>query len=112
MAIAPKHVGAVLTPILMWILKLFLRQFTCASVGELNNFDNIKIHGMYVKKKTLLVSSQITFWYVSVTPNTKHMLYFKEFINYLCGAILTSTEAIRHKQVFSSYFQIFLFAID
>jgi hypothetical protein len=28
--IAPKHVGAVL----MSILKLFLRQFTCASVGE------------------------------------------------------------------------------
>jgi hypothetical protein len=27
---APKHVGAVL----MSILKLFLRQFTCASVGE------------------------------------------------------------------------------
>jgi len=27
---APKHVGAVL----MLILKLFLRQFTCASVGE------------------------------------------------------------------------------
>jgi hypothetical protein len=31
---APKHVGAVLMPILMQILKLFLRQFTCASVGE------------------------------------------------------------------------------
>jgi len=31
---APKHVGAVLTSILMCILKLFLRQFTCASVGE------------------------------------------------------------------------------
>jgi len=31
---APKHVGAVLMLILMKILKLFLRQFTCASVGE------------------------------------------------------------------------------
>jgi hypothetical protein len=31
---APKHVGAVLVSILMKILKLFLRQFTCASVGE------------------------------------------------------------------------------
>jgi hypothetical protein len=30
----PKHVGAVLKLILMQILKLFLRQFTCASVGE------------------------------------------------------------------------------
>jgi hypothetical protein len=30
---APKHVGAVLMSILMSILKLFLRQFTCASVG-------------------------------------------------------------------------------
>jgi hypothetical protein len=31
---APKHVGAVLMSILMSILKLFLRQFTCESVGE------------------------------------------------------------------------------
>jgi hypothetical protein len=29
-----KHVGAVLMSILVQILKLFLRQFTCASVGE------------------------------------------------------------------------------
>jgi hypothetical protein len=35
--IAPKHVGAVLMSILMQILKLFLRQFTCASVGELKS---------------------------------------------------------------------------
>jgi hypothetical protein len=34
MVIAPKRVGAVLMSILMKILKLFLRQFTCASVGE------------------------------------------------------------------------------
>jgi hypothetical protein len=32
--IAPKRVGAVLMSILMQILKLFLRHFTCASVGE------------------------------------------------------------------------------
>jgi hypothetical protein len=32
--IAPKHVGAVLMSILMGILTLFLRQFTCTSVGE------------------------------------------------------------------------------
>jgi hypothetical protein len=44
---APKHVRAVLMSILMQILKLFLRQFTCASVGE-KNFDNIKMQGMYV----------------------------------------------------------------
>jgi hypothetical protein len=31
---APKHVGAVLMSILMQILKLFLRQITCAPVGE------------------------------------------------------------------------------
>jgi hypothetical protein len=31
---AQKHVGAVLMSILMQILKLFLRQFTCASLGE------------------------------------------------------------------------------
>jgi hypothetical protein len=31
---APKHVAAVLMSILMYILKLLLRQFTCASVGE------------------------------------------------------------------------------
>jgi hypothetical protein len=31
---APKHVEAVLMSILTYILKLFLRQFTCASVGE------------------------------------------------------------------------------
>jgi hypothetical protein len=29
---------------------LFLRQFTCASVGDKKNSDNIKMHGMYVKK--------------------------------------------------------------
>jgi len=34
MVIEPKHVGAVLIAILMYILKLFLRQFTCASVDE------------------------------------------------------------------------------
>jgi hypothetical protein len=33
MVIVPKHVGAVLMSILMSILKLFLRQFTGASVG-------------------------------------------------------------------------------
>ena len=31
---APKHVGAVLMSVLMSIFKLFLRQFTGASVGE------------------------------------------------------------------------------
>ena len=31
---APKHVGAISKSILMQILKLFLRQSTCASVGE------------------------------------------------------------------------------
>jgi hypothetical protein len=31
---APKHVGDVLMLILMLILKLVLRQFTCASAGE------------------------------------------------------------------------------
>jgi hypothetical protein len=31
---APKHVGAVLMSILMSILKLFLRQLSCASIGE------------------------------------------------------------------------------
>jgi hypothetical protein len=36
---APKHVAAVL----MSTLKLFLRQFTCASVGEKKNFDIITI---------------------------------------------------------------------
>jgi hypothetical protein len=35
MVITPKHVGAVLVSILMYILKLFLRQFNCASVGGL-----------------------------------------------------------------------------
>jgi len=30
---------------------LILRQFTCASFGEYKNFDNVKMHGMYVKKK-------------------------------------------------------------
>jgi hypothetical protein len=38
---APKHVRAVLMSILMYILKLFLRQFTCASVGE-KKIDNKK----------------------------------------------------------------------
>jgi hypothetical protein len=32
--ITSKHVGAVLVSILMSILKLFLRQFSCASVGK------------------------------------------------------------------------------
>jgi hypothetical protein len=26
-----------------------LRQFTCVSLGEKKNFDNIKMHSMYVK---------------------------------------------------------------
>ena len=43
MVITPKHVGAVLMSILTWILKLFLRQFNCASVGKEMNFDIIKM---------------------------------------------------------------------
>jgi len=34
MVIAPKHIRAVLMLILMKLLRLFLRQITCASVGE------------------------------------------------------------------------------
>jgi len=34
---APKHGGAVLILVLMYILKMFLRQFTCALVGEKKN---------------------------------------------------------------------------
>jgi len=34
MVIERKHIGTVLMSILMQVLKLFLRQFTCASVGE------------------------------------------------------------------------------
>jgi len=33
----------------MQILKLFLRQFNCASVGKQINFDSITMHSMYVK---------------------------------------------------------------
>jgi hypothetical protein len=29
---------------------LFLKQINCASVGKQIHFDNIKMHGMYVKK--------------------------------------------------------------
>jgi hypothetical protein len=47
-ATAPKHVGAVLMSILMYILKLFLRQLVHQLVNK-KNFDNIKMHGMYVK---------------------------------------------------------------
>jgi hypothetical protein len=43
MEIAPKHVGAVL----LSILKLFLRQFTCASVGGLKKIENF----IHVSKK-------------------------------------------------------------
>ena len=49
MVITPKHVGAVLMPILMRILELFLRQFNCASVGKRINFDSTNMHGNYVK---------------------------------------------------------------
>jgi hypothetical protein len=45
LVITPKHDGAVL----MSILKLFLRQLNCASVGKQRNFESIKLHGMYVK---------------------------------------------------------------
>jgi hypothetical protein len=45
MVITPKHVGAVL----MSILKLFLRQFNCASVGKQTNVYRINMHGMCVK---------------------------------------------------------------
>jgi hypothetical protein len=49
---APKHVGAVLMSILMYILKLFLRQSTRGSVGD-KKTDNIKMHVRYVEKKML-----------------------------------------------------------
>jgi hypothetical protein len=53
MVITPKQVGAVL----MSILKLFLGQFSCASVGKQTNFD-IK-HG---------VNYLTNFSYMRVTP--------------------------------------------
>jgi hypothetical protein len=53
MVIAPKHVGAVLMSILMYILKLFLRQFTCASVGG-KNFDPLASFIVYLSQYTLL----------------------------------------------------------
>jgi hypothetical protein len=40
---APKYVEAVLMIILMSILKLFLRQVTCETVGEKKNFDTTKM---------------------------------------------------------------------
>jgi len=40
------HVGAVL----MQILILFLKQFSCASVGK-KSFDNNKMHGTKVKNR-------------------------------------------------------------
>jgi hypothetical protein len=33
----------------MYVALIGIRQSTCALVGELKNFDNIKMHGMYVK---------------------------------------------------------------
>jgi len=36
----------------MPILKLLLKQFICASVGEQKSVDNIKMHGMYVNIPT------------------------------------------------------------
>ena len=52
---APKHVGAVLVLILMWILKLFLRQSTCASVGELKNLDTFFVCRHFSSKYCALV---------------------------------------------------------
>jgi hypothetical protein len=43
MVIAPKHVGAVLMSMFISILKLFLRQFTCASVGEYKTLGNVRV---------------------------------------------------------------------
>ena len=43
-----KHVGAVL----MQILIILLKQFSCASVGE-KNVDNIKMHGTTIKISVL-----------------------------------------------------------
>jgi hypothetical protein len=40
MVITLKHVGALLVSILIWILKLFLRQFNCSLAGKQKNCDN------------------------------------------------------------------------
>jgi hypothetical protein len=47
----------VIMSILMWILKLFLRQFISALVGEYKNFDNIKKHDTNVKIAAAQVNS-------------------------------------------------------
>ena len=48
--------------------KLFWRQFTCPSVGELKkNFDNIKMRGLYVKKKKKIKTNP-----TSITSKQQH----------------------------------------
>jgi hypothetical protein len=49
MVITPNHVRAVIMSSSMIILHLFLRQFSCTSVGKQINFDSIKINSMDVK---------------------------------------------------------------
>jgi hypothetical protein len=62
MVITPKHVGDVLMSILMGILKLFLRQFNCASVGKQKNFDNTETVQFY---KTNSLHMQIHIHYTN-----------------------------------------------
>jgi hypothetical protein len=66
MVITPKHVGAVLMPVLMQILKLFLGQFNCTSVGKQINFDNnlhvsdgLSVH--HQESKTVHTASGISY---------------------------------------------------
>ena len=65
MVIKSKHVRAVLTQILI----LFLKQFSCASIGKLKkNFDNIKMHGTTAEIKYIYI-------YLSPWPYSASELY-------------------------------------
>jgi len=69
MVITLKQVGAVLMSILMLILKLFLRQFNCASVGKQTHFDTVQFL-FYITQFTNMSVGRII-----IKPDLQHVGY-------------------------------------
>jgi hypothetical protein len=85
---APKHVGAVLMSILIWILKLFLRQFTCASVGELKKI-NLYVWADSVCSSYFASHCAVFLWWNLLHHLVFDTVYLKENIKVWCHVYVT-----------------------
>jgi hypothetical protein len=89
-----------LKTILKFTLKLFLRQFTCASVGLKKNFDNCMLNSKNWIRNDILrsVSSKRQ----TEAPGAVQMVIGRYMPQYCRGGLYYDWEARRHKEMSGS----------